>query len=78
MGTAGLKIFKFQENWINYRMTSETLKKEKHFYDTDLDDYDDSDDKEALFVERMEPLISRENYLWFTTHRQKEEENKKG
>src|SRR5262245_26870307 len=29
IGTAGLKTFKFQENWINYRSTAETLKREK-------------------------------------------------
>ena len=73
IGTAALKTFKFQENWVNYRTVSETLKKEKYFYDAGLDDYADADDKEALFVERVESLISRENSLWVTTHKQKEE-----
>jgi len=41
IGTAGLKTFKFQENWINYRTISETLIKEKHYYDADLDEYGD-------------------------------------
>ena len=77
IGTAGLKTFKFQENWINYRTISETLKKEKHFYDADLDDYFDASDKEALFIDRVESLISRENTLWVTTHMQKEDEDNK-
>ena len=52
----------------------ETLKKEKHFYDASIDDYATSDDKEALFVERVEALMSRENTLWITTHKPKEKE----
>ena len=76
IGTTALKTFKFQENWINYRTISETLKKERHFYDAELDDYAEATDKESLFVERVEALISRENTLWVTTHMQKEEEDK--
>lgn len=76
IGTAALKTFKFQENWINYRTVSETLKKEKFFYDAKIDDYADSEDAEALFVERVESMISRENSLWVTTHKQREEDDK--
>lgn len=76
IGTSALKTFKFQENWVNYRTISETLKKEKHFYDARLDDYANTEDKEALFVERVESMISRENSLWVTTHQQKEEKAK--
>ncbi len=78
IGTAALKSFKFQENWINYRTVSETLKKEKHFYDASLDDYTDSEGKQALFVERVELIISSENSLWVTTHTKKDEEERKG
>lgn len=77
IGTAGLKTFKFQENWINYRTIAETLKKEKYFYEAELDDYRDSSGKESLFVERVESLISREHSLWVTTHIEKEEEKEK-
>jgi hypothetical protein len=62
--TTGIKTFKFQENWINYRTTCETLKKEIHFYKACIDDYASVKDKEAKFVERVESLISRENTLW--------------
>ena len=68
IGTTGLKTFKFQENWINFRTVAETLKKEKHFFDAEVDDYADCDDKIALFVTRVEAVISRENSLWVTTH----------
>ena len=64
--TTGTKTFKFQENWINYRTTCETLKKEINFYKAGVDDYASVNDKEAKFVERVETLISRENTLWLT------------
>lgn len=67
--TAGLKTFKYQENWINYRTTCETLRKEKYFYEAGLGEYAGAEDKEALFVDRVESLISRENTMWVSTHR---------
>ncbi len=72
IGTTILKTFKYQENWINYRTTCETLRKEIHFYRAGLGDYRDPEDREALFVERVESLISRENTMWLTTQRPKE------
>lgn len=76
IGTAALKTFKFQENWINYRTIAETLKKEKYFYQANLDDYKGALDKDSLFIERVESLISREHSLWITSHIQKEREEK--
>ena len=67
--TAALKTFKYQENWINYRTTCETLKKEKYFYDAKIGEYQSADSKEALFVERVESMISRENTLWISAHK---------
>jgi len=73
IGTTMLKTFKYQENWINYRTTCETLRKEIHFYKAGVDGYKDAEDREALFVERVESLISRENTMWLTTQHPKEE-----
>ena len=67
IGTAGIKTFKFQENWVNYRSTAERLIQEKFFYDADVGEYGRSGDKEALFVERVETLISGENTNWVST-----------
>lgn len=49
-----LKTFKFEENWINYRTTCETLKKEINFFNAGIDEYKDSQDREGLFVKRVE------------------------
>lgn len=77
IGTTMLKTFKYQENWINYRTTCETLKKEIYFYTSTIGDYKDTDDRESLFVERVESLISRENTMWLTTQRPKTEKGNK-
>ena len=71
IGTSVLKTFKYQENWINYRTTCETLRKEIHYYNARINDYESSNDPMALFVERVEALISRENTLWLTVQKKK-------
>ena len=75
--STSLKAFKFEENWINYRTTCETLKKEIHFFNAGIDEYKDNQDREGLFVKRVEALISRENTLWLTTVEEKEKNKSK-
>ena len=56
----------FQENWIEYRKTSETLKHEKYMYKSISGVYDIKDGKERfkLLTERCETIISHENINW--------------
>ena len=72
--SASLKTFKFQENWINYRTTCETLCKEKYLFEAGLQGYGRGSDREALFVNRVETLISRENTLWLSAQRNQGED----
>ena len=72
ISAGALKVFKYQENWINYRTTCETLRKEIHYYRAGVQGYDVTNDKEALFVNRVESLISRENTLWLFRHEREE------
>lgn len=69
-------LYKFHENWINYRTTCETLKKEKSYYDGGVDAYSSINDKKALFVERVESIISRENTLWLITQKIEKDDKK--
>jgi len=71
IGTSALKTFKYQENWINYRTTCETLRKEIHYYNGRISEYEASNDPMALFIERVEALISRENTLWLAVQKKK-------
>ena len=76
IGTAALKTFKFQENWLSYRTVAESLKKERHYYAAGVGDYGVAEDKEGLFVERVENLISRENTQWLMAHAPDEENDR--
>lgn len=74
MGAAGalvaviaavLGLFQFEQKWIEYRTTCESLKKEKYLYLTGTEPFDGSDEKSfRTLVQRTEALISRENTRW--------------
>ena len=71
ISTSFIKTFKFHENWLNYRTTTETMRREYSLYNTDAGDYLDVDDKQRFFVERIESLISRENTKWLLFQKRK-------
>lgn len=58
-----LAIYKFQENWVKYRITSETLKHQLFLYETNVEPYND-EDKLTKFVHNIEGVISKENSEW--------------
>ena len=60
------KVFRFQENWIEYRNTAESLKKERYLHLAGLDEYTKTESADKLFVARVEDLISRQNTAWGT------------
>jgi hypothetical protein len=61
--TAILGLYKFQENWLEFRTTCESLKHEKYLFLTNSDPYN-AEDPFMLLVERIEGLISKENTSW--------------
>ena len=75
---SALKTFRYQEIWLEYRTTAETLKKEKNLYMAEADDYGKSKNKERLFVLRVENLISRENTAWAQAWREDKDEQSPG
>jgi len=66
IATGIIKFMKLEEHWLNYRTICETLKKEPHLMKAELSDYTFCEDKNKLFVDRVESLISRENTLWLS------------
>ena len=58
-----LGLYQFQENWTGYRTTCEALKQEKYLFLTKTQPYDQGDSF-ALFVQRVETLISKERTNW--------------
>jgi hypothetical protein len=58
-----LTLYKFQENWIEYRMVAESLKYEKFLFLANAGSYRE-DCSFAEFVERIENILSKENAKW--------------
>ena len=58
-----LALYKFQELWISYRTTSESLKHEKYLFETKTAPYN-KEDGFNLLVENIEAIISSENSIW--------------
>lgn len=62
--SAGLSaLYKYHENWIEYRTTLETLKHEKYLFQAKCSPYD-NDNAFCKLVQRVEGLISKENTQW--------------
>ena len=62
-----MNLYKFHENWIGYRTTSETLKHEKYLFLTKSGFYKEIESKETPYnnlVKRIESIISKENTNW--------------
>lgn len=74
--TAVLGLYQFQENWLEYRTTCESLRHEKYLFLTGAEPYD-VEEAFHLLVERTEGLISKENTNWSNSmkksHRKKRE-----
>ncbi|QTR46305.1 DUF4231 domain-containing protein [Thiothrix litoralis] len=61
--SAAISLNQFQENWREYRTTCESLKHEKFLFLTKAEPYH-TKNSFAIFVQRVENLISRENSNW--------------
>ena len=60
---AVIGLYKFQENWLEYRTTCESLRHEKYLYLTNTEPYNQSDSF-SILVKRIESQISKENSNW--------------
>jgi len=67
-----LKYLKIEDHWHNYRTICETLRKEKHYHDFKIGEYEQAEDIDKLFVNRVESIISKENTTWLTSIKKKE------
>lgn len=63
-------LFKFQEHWLQYRTTAESLKHHKYLFLTSTAPYD-KEDRFNLLVESVEGLISKENSNWVSYVKEK-------
>ena len=70
-------LYQFQENWIEYRTTGESLRHEKYLYLTHTEPYN-IDTPFPLLVQRVESLVSTENTKWSQLIRAPKREVKNG
>lgn len=62
--TAGISgVYRFQERWIDYRMTAETLRSEKFRFVTRVAPYD-GDNSFSEFVKNVEAILAGQNERW--------------
>jgi hypothetical protein len=59
-----LHLNQYQQNWIAYRSTCESLKHEKYVYFGKAAPYASAADPHALLAERIESLVSQEHAKW--------------
>jgi hypothetical protein len=59
-----LHLNQYQQNWIAYRSTCESLKHEKYVYLGKASPYAAAADPRALLAERVESLVSQEHAKW--------------
>ncbi|AET70822.1 hypothetical protein Desor_5447 [Desulfosporosinus orientis DSM 765] len=70
-----LALYRFQENWLEFRTTAESLKREKFLFLARVNIYN-SDNALPLFVQRVEDLMSKENTRWLHNMTKKAYESK--
>lgn len=59
------RLYKFHENWIQYRTTAELLKYHKYLFLTHSAPYNIEEESiENVFVRNIESIISSENNTW--------------
>ena len=58
------QLFQFQQNWVGYRATAESLKHEKYLYLASAGPFADLARPDALLAERVEGLVSQEHSAW--------------
>jgi hypothetical protein len=65
-----LHVNQYQQNWIAYRSTCESLKHEKYVYLGKASPYAGAADPHALLAERIESLVSQEHAKWASMQQQ--------
>jgi uncharacterized protein DUF4231 len=65
-----LQLNQYQQNWIAYRSTCESLKHEKYVYLGNASPYNNVADPHALLAERIESLVSQEHAKWASVQQQ--------
>ena len=71
------KLYKFQENWLNYRALTEVLNREKELYLSQAGGYQapTNREREKLLVERVEDVLASQTSQFISLHRPERKES---
>lgn len=58
-----ISLKRYQENWVEYRKTSESLLREKFLFETQVEPYN-GENRFNLIVQTAEMLMTKENTTW--------------
>ena len=64
------QLNQYQQNWISYRTTCESLKHEKYLFLAQAGPYENAKRPIAMLASRAEALISQENAKWVSNQEQ--------
>ncbi len=67
-------LYKFQEKWMTYRITGESLKREKILFQTRTEPYTSGASSFNQFVSAAEGIMNTENAVWTQIINKKEEQ----
>ena len=65
-----LHLNQYEQNWITYRSTCESLRHEKYVYLAKAGPYSGSPNPYALLADRVESLVSQEHAKWASVQQQ--------
>lgn len=68
VATGMLAHLKSHENWLCYRASWDALERERRLFETASGPYHSVPDKAALFVERVEVVLTKEGSDFFARH----------
>ena len=73
-----LALNQYQERWVEYRTTCESLRHHKYRFLTAVEPYLDRKEAFRQLVDNVEALISKENTVWASHTRTESEEASSG
>jgi predicted membrane protein len=76
VATGLLAHLRCHENWLSYRGSWDALERERRFYQTGTGAYNSAADKGALFVERVESILTKEGADFYARHAKGDEQAK--
>ena len=77
IATGLLAHLKSHENWLSYRSSWDALERERRLYETGTGAYKAENDRNVLFVERVEAILAREGTDFYARHAKGEDQAKK-